>query len=269
VHNGVTHHAAATEALTRFREQGGTVVLITNAPRAREEVLRQLDGFGVPRAAYDGLVTSGEVSLSLIVEAGVSRLSHIGEKRDKSLFAALHDRHGIVVEFVEPEAAELAVCTGLFESELHNLDFYDPLLDRLHAHGLPFICANPDIVVHVGEELFYCAGALAERYSARGGKVLQAGKPFPRIYAEAFELAASLRAEPLARSRILAIGDAMHTDIKGAHNEKLDALFVTSGIHRDELQGAMEGDELDAAAVRQFAEDLGFAPWGALARLVW
>ena len=268
IHNGLAYFPAAADALTRFRAKGGKVVLITNAPRPRQVVVEQLDGFGVPRSAYDGLVTSGDVTLSLIRESNLSRLIHIGAQRDRVLFDLL-ERDGRAIELAGVDDAEIAVCTGLFDENLYDLADYEPLLAAMRARDLTFICANPDIVVHVGDELMYCAGALAERYEALGGRVNQAGKPFSSIYAEAFTIAAALMKDKLERRRILAIGDAMHTDMKGAQNEKLDALFVTSGIHREELQGMAQGNVLDAAAVRQFAEAIGFIPMAAIPELVW
>jgi ribonucleotide monophosphatase NagD (HAD superfamily) len=128
------------------------------------------------------------------------------------------------------------------------------------------ICANPDLVVHVGEELIYCAGAVAQAYEDRGGRVRQAGKPFAPIYERALSFAEKVRGASVPRDRILAIGDAMRTDIAGAVDFGVDALFVTKGIHREELH---RGDAIDLAAYRQFLEDNPRHPMAAIPELVW
>ena len=142
-------------------------------------------------------------------------------------------------------------------------------LAAMRARNLDLICANPDIVVEDGGRLFYCAGAIAERYAGTGGKVIQAGKPFAPIFARALELARGPGTKLIDRARVLVIGDAMRTDIKGAHDQGFDSLFVTSGIHRKELHGGSAGAGLDAAAFRQFMEAADFAPTAAIPELVW
>jgi HAD superfamily hydrolase (TIGR01459 family) len=279
IHNGVTHFPKAAEALTRFRAKGGVVVLITNAPRPHGKVIEFMDVLGVPRSAFDGLVSSGDVTVSLILERGDRPLAHIGPAQDRSLFDAAKDLSGKPVQFAGLEAADYVVCTGLFDADKERVDDYAARLDLMRRRDLEFICANPDIVVEVGTTLVYCAGALAEAYEAIGGRVIQAGKPYPPIYQRALADAARFAGKPFDLSRVLAIGDAMHTDIKGAQAQSLDALFVTSGIHRAklheaELNGAeLHADapsaELDAAAFRQFFEDTGFAPRTAIAHLIW
>jgi HAD superfamily hydrolase (TIGR01459 family) len=139
----------------------------------------------------------------------------------------------------------------------------------MRARNLELICANPDIVVQDGGKLFYCAGAIAERYAGAGGKVIQAGKPFAPIFARALELARGPGPKIIDRTRVLVIGDAMRTDIKGAHDQGFDSLFVTSGIHRKELHGGSEGASLDGAAFRQFLGAAGFASTAAIPELVW
>jgi len=159
--------------------------------------------------------------------------------------------------------------TGLVDPWRETPEDYDAILAAMHARRLELICANPDIVVEDGGKLFYCAGAIAERYAAAGGKVIQAGKPFAPIYARALELARGPGKVTIRPSRVLAIGDAMHTDIKGAHNQGFDSLFVTSGIHRKELHGGAQDAGLDSAAFRQFLDASDFAPTAALPELVW
>jgi HAD superfamily hydrolase (TIGR01459 family) len=267
VHNGVTHYGNAADALRRFRDKGGTVILITNAPRPRVRVAAFLDGLDVPQAAYDGIVTSGDVTISLILERGDLPLAHIGPAQDVSLFAEARRLEGKPLRLMPLEEAAYVVCVGLNDAERETPADYEPRLRLMLARDMEFICANPDIVVEVGERLVYCAGALAEAYADMGGKVTQAGKPYPAIYERALALAARLRGGKLDRSRILAVGDSAQTDIKGAQDQGLATLFVTSGIHRAELH--REGAALDAAVFRQFVEGTGLAPMAAIAELVW
>ncbi|MGB8279202.1 MAG: TIGR01459 family HAD-type hydrolase [Methylovirgula sp.] len=269
IHNGVAHFPKAVEALSRFRAEGGTVMLITNAPRPRRKVTDFLDALGVPRTAYDGLVSSGDVTVSLILERGDQPLAHIGPAQDRSLFAAAEELSGRAVRFASLEEAGFVVCTGFFDADKERPEDYAARLDLMRRRDLDFICANPDIVVEVGDTLVYCAGALAEAYAAIGGRVIQAGKPYPPIYARALNEAGRLAGKNLDRARVLAIGDAMHTDIKGAQGQSLATLFVTSGIHRAELHAETQPSELDAAAFRQFFENTGFAPTAAIAELIW
>lgn len=244
VHDGETHYAPATAALAAFRANGGAVVLITNAPRPSAPILRQLDHFGAPRAAYDALVTSGDVTIAAIANEPVAPVLHIGPRRDHSLFDEAAIVCGRKLRLAAAEEAGFAVCTGLYEDEgLLDPAQYDALFTRMLARRLTMICANPDLVVHVGAELIYCAGALAQAYAARGGLVVMAGKPHAPIYTRSLEVAAKALGRSVDRARVLAIGDAMRTDIEGAGREGLDALFITSGIHRADLHqddGAIE-----------------------------
>ncbi len=269
IHNGIAHFPKAAEALTRFRAAGGRVMLITNAPRPHQKVIGFLDSLGVPRTAYDGLVSSGDVTVSLILERDDQPLAHIGPVQDRSLFAAAEELSGRALRFASLEEAGFVVCTGLFDADRETPDDYLQRLDLMRRRDLDFICANPDIVVEVGSTLVYCAGALAKAYAAIGGRVIQAGKPYPPIYLRALAEAAALSGKSLDLSRVLAIGDAMHTDVKGAQGQSLDTLFVTSGIHRAELHGGAQTTELDAAAFRQFLENTGLAPTMAIAELAW
>lgn len=267
VHNGVTYYGKATDALSRFRDKGGTVILITNAPRPRARVTAFLDSLGVPHSAYDGVVTAGDVTVSLILERGDLPLAHIGPAQDVSLFAEAERLAGKPLRLVPFEEAAYVVAIGLNDAERETPADYAPKLRFMRARDTEFICANPDIVVEVGDRLVYCAGALAEAYADMGGKVTQAGKPYAAIYERALALTAELRGGKLDRSRILAIGDSAQTDIKGAQDQGLATLFVTSGIHRAELHP--EGAALDAAAFRQFVEGTGVAPTAAIFELVW
>ncbi|GAC1333605.1 MAG: TIGR01459 family HAD-type hydrolase [Beijerinckiaceae bacterium] len=271
VHNGREHYPAAVEALTRFRESGGTVVLITNAPRPRGSIERMLERLRVPTDAYDAIVSSGDVTVSLILARGERPFHHLGPPRDNSLFREAAERSGGIDRRVAFSEGEYVVCTGLLDDERDTLEDYDAMLDEMLRRQMDFICANPDIVVHSGERLIYCAGAIAERYERIGGRVIQAGKPYAAIYERAIAAAAEVRAEPIARARVLAIGDGLATDLKGALNAGIDMLFVSSGIHRDRLHPEdRSGIPLDRETLAELLGEYGVAPpTGTIDTLVW
>ncbi|RIX99585.1 TIGR01459 family HAD-type hydrolase [Aureimonas flava] len=240
VHDGVAAYAPAVAALARARAAGLRVVLLTNSPRLADGVERQIAALGVTREAFDAIVTSGDATRAMI-EAGSRHVLHIGPERDLDIFAGL----GLVLE--GETAAEAIVCTGLFDDRAEDPETYRPLLERLRARGLPMICANPDIVVHIGDRLVPCAGAVAALYAEMGGTVHLAGKPHAPIYAVARRAVAE-------DARVLCIGDGLMTDVRGANDHGADCLFVSHGIHRDELAGVVGdagrlGDELERRGV--------------------
>lgn len=280
LHNGVVYFEKAVEALSRFRAQGGVdgkggkVVLITNSPNPSRIVRAHLDGLKVPHDAYDAIVSSGDVAVAMLIERAGEALFFIGPPQEDALFEEVLALRGEAPRRAAIEAADFVLCTGLIDPKAETPKDYDARLVRIRERGLDFICANPDIVVQDGGALSYCAGAIAERYACIGGKVIHAGKPFAPIYQRALALASGLGSGEIPRSRVLAIGDAMRTDIKGAYAQGLASLFVTSGIHREELHvksppGVKEDAGLDAAALRQFVEAGDFAPTAAIAELIW
>ena len=267
VHNGVAHHPSAVEALRRYRHDGGRVVLVTNAPAPASQVQRRLDRLAVPRDAYDAIATSGDVTIAMIVEAGCPPLFSIGPGGEYALYteaARLGPRKPALVPIA---AAEMAICIGLDETG-DEPEAYDASLAALRARDLELVCANPDIVVEVGDTLVYCAGAIAERYAAIGGRVVQAGKPFPAIYARALALAAE-HGDIAAPARVLAIGDALHTDIAGAQRMGFASLLVTSGIHRDRLHAGDRTSALDLAALRGLLAERDARPMFVASNLAW
>ena len=271
VHNGRQHFAEACAALRRFRDGGGAVVLITNAPRPHPPVLKQLAGLGVPDGTFDAVVTSGDVTLAHIAAHGDAPLHHIGPERDLALFDILREQTGCNPPLVDLARADYVVCTGLFDDDDTPAD-YQSQFDLMRQRDLAMISANPDIVVHVGEREVYCSGALAEVYEKLGGTVIQAGKPFPPIYDRALELAAQFHGGPVDARKVLTIGDGMRTDIAGAMGRGLDAVFVTTGVHRAELHppgpnGAPGGLRIDVLA--RLAAKAGLAPIAAMERLAW
>jgi HAD superfamily hydrolase (TIGR01459 family) len=269
LHNGLQAFDKAAGALTRFRLGGGRVVLITNSPNPSRIVQAQLSRLGVPGGAYGAIVSSGDVTASLLAERVEAELFHLGPPDETALFDEVLAMAGKAPRLAPLKQAELVLCTGLVDPFRETPADYDAILAAMRARNLELICANPDIVVEDGGKLFYCAGAIAERYEKAGGKVIQPGKPFAPIYARALDLARRPCDEAIARSDVLVIGDAMRTDIKGAHLQDFDSLFVTSGIHRSELHKGEEDAALDAAAFRQFLEAADFAPTAAIQELVW
>ncbi len=260
VHNGVRAFADACDALARFRAGGGTVLLITNAPRPAGVVVRLLDRLDVPHGAYDGIVSSGDVTQDVMLERRDQRVFTIGPQRDLPTFIELG------IEFAPAESADYVVCTGLFDDDTETPDDYRPLLADLRARDLFMVCANPDLVVERGERLVYCAGAIADLYASLGGRVLYAGKPHRPIYDTALAKAAALRGSAPPLARVLAIGDSVRTDLAGANGFGIDCLFVTAGIHAEELGGR---ENPDAALLEKIFAGAKTLPKAVMRRLVW
>jgi HAD superfamily hydrolase (TIGR01459 family) len=261
VHNGLAAFPAACDALVRFRSRGGTAILITNAPRSGEAVVRILDRLKVPREAYDAITSSGDVTRAIVEARLGERVFHLGPERDLSIFA------GLDVRFASPESADYVVCSGLFDDTIETPENYRELLGALHARSLFMVCANPDIVVERGDALVYCAGALADAYAALGGDVLYCGKPHAPIYELALATASKLRGGKMpCRNRVLAIGDSVRTDLKGAASFGLDCMFVTSGIHAEEY-GSRTAPDL--AALNAIFTAAGVKPRGVMRELIW
>jgi HAD superfamily hydrolase (TIGR01459 family) len=265
VHDGVAAFPPASEALVSFRRRGGAVILISNAPRPSPPVRRQVLKLGVPPEAFDAVVTSGDVTIGLMQRQGGDRVLHIGPERDLSLLDAAAET-GSRPRLVTLEEAQYALCTGLRNDEAERLDDYEPELRAMAGRGMTMICANPDIVIHRGETLIYCAGALARRYEELGGSVIYAGKPHPAIYDQALMLAERARGAPLEKRRALAIGDGMKTDIAGAARAGLDALFVTGGIHRS-LHGEAPASPADPIELQRLYDEHGLSPLAAIPHL--
>jgi HAD superfamily hydrolase (TIGR01459 family) len=259
VHNGLSAHGEACEALNRFRAAGGTVILISNVPRPSDWLVRQLDDFGVTRDAYDGVMTSGDVTRDVMAGRGGSAVLHIGPQRDISIFEGLDFR------FVPVEGADYAVCTGLFDDTAETPEHYLGLLATMRRRALFMLCANPDLVVERRGALVYCAGAIADLYVAMGGEALYAGKPHRPIYDLALAKAAAARGAAAPARRTLAIGDSLRTDIAGAAALGIDGMFVIAGIHAEEAGG--QGRSAGALAAMFAAA--GITPDMVIERLAW
>jgi HAD superfamily hydrolase (TIGR01459 family) len=229
LHDGIKVYEHANDTLLRFRAQGGSVVLLSNSPGRSYGVAGVLAQKGVAPKAWDALITSGDLTYAQLQRQNVKKIYHMGTSRDHYLF------EGLNLQRVALEDAQALVVTGLFDENNETAHTYLPTLTQSLARELPLICANPDLIVHVGEALLPCAGAIADLYEKLGGNVYWAGKPHKPAYDQALAKAASLRGVPHTALKILAIGDALRTDIAGAHTMGLPALLITKGIHRDEV----------------------------------
>ena len=260
IHNGVTAHSSAVDALLRFRRGGGRVILITNAPRAAAPIMTMLDRMGVTREAYDGLISSGDVTRDMIAPYRNRVVHHIGPATDDD---TLYD--GLGVTRGRAEDAEAIVVTDL-DTDDDTPDMYRERMQLWLKRRLPMICANPDRVVEHGGRLIYCGGALADLYEAQGGRILMAGKPYRPIYDQALRMAEGAASRPLDRARVLAIGDSVRTDAIGAVGAGIDLFFITGSIHAADFGGEAAPDPAAVAALvsPSGARLAGFAP-----RLAW
>ncbi|MGB3448136.1 MAG: TIGR01459 family HAD-type hydrolase [Xanthobacteraceae bacterium] len=257
VHNGLVAFPEACEALHTFRQRGGTVVLITNAPRPADSVQRQLRKLGVTDETYDAIVSSGDLTRHFVADHPGKTMFWLGPERDNSIY------RGLEAAFAPIEKADYIVCTGPFDDETETPEDYRAMMEQARARNLPLICANPDIVVERGDRLIYCAGAIAELYRELGGEVIFYGKPHRPIYERAMTLAEEHRQAKVSPRRVLAIGDSVRTDLTGAHGFGINCLFVTRGIHAEEFQGV---DALDPAAVKEL---FGHPPLALTRELRW
>lgn len=253
LHNGRQGFPPAGEACVQFRRRGGRVVLVTNAPYPAEEVAAMLDRFAIPRTAYDAIVTSGDVTRNLIRPWGRQPMFHLGPDRYLGVF------NGLDVNFARLEDAAFVVCSGLVEDETETPSDYADALAKLRRRDTTMICVNPDIIVERGEKVVYCAGALAEAYAKLGGRVAYAGKPHAPIYTEARRLVDAVHGRPIANERILAIGDGLRTDMRGAQAAGLRAVFIASALHVPHGRG-LDTALLDALFAAEPARPIAAMP---------
>ncbi|MFT4934294.1 MAG: HAD superfamily hydrolase (TIGR01459 family) [Pseudoalteromonas distincta] len=260
IHNGRESFPAACAALARWRAERGPVILISNSPRPSADVVAQLDALGVPREAWSAFVTSGDATRLLLAERAPGPAWRLGPDRDAPLY------EGLGLSFESLDKAAFIACTGPIDDETEGPGDYQDRFEGAAARGLEMVCANPDIVVQRGDKLIYCGGALAQLYETLGGKVVMAGKPHAPIYELCVAEAERLTGGPVARSRMLCIGDGVATDVKGANAQGLDVLFIAAGIHGGET---ITPEGLDAAAVESLLRQEGAQARWAMADLTW
>jgi len=270
LHNGKAAYPAAVAALQDYRRSGGRVVLLTNSPRPMHSVIRQLDAMAVPQAAWDILASSGDAAQMAMLSGGVGRrVHHIGAARDEVFFTDLAADLLALAQSQPPitrvalKEAEGIVCTGLADDLTETPDDYRAALLLGRTLGLPMLCANPDIVVDLGDRRLYCAGALAQAYAAMGGTVHYFGKPHPPIYDLARRRLAALTGQ--TEARVLCIGDGIGTDIQGGIAEGLDTLFITGGLEAERFGPDVERP--DPALMTPWLTAMALAPTFAMGRL--
>ena len=262
LHNGKQPFPAAVAALQAFRAQGGQVCLMTNAPRPNQYVIAQLDRMGVPRDAWDLVVSSGDAAQDAMFAGAVGRnVWHIGIEKDHGFFTDIPDAHrdAAPIRRVPLEEAEGIIASGPFDELNETPEDYRDRFQGAADRGLPMLCANPDLVVDLGETRIYCAGAIAQLYAEMGGEVLYFGKPHAPIY----DLARRRLDSHAARE--LAIGDGIGTDIAGAVAQGIDSLFVTGGLAADHLGDDVERP--DPARLADWTRAQGVVPTLAIGRL--
>ncbi len=266
VHNGVKPYPGALECMAKLREGGKSLLLLSNAPRTNTFVREFLQGIGVPQDAYDNILTSGDMTRMVLSEKRFSYLEgealkfyQFGAEKDKGLDDGLD-----YIKTKNLAEADFLICTGLANDEYETPEDYRELLTEAASHNLPMLCANPDLTVMKGDNTQYCAGALAKLYEDElGGNVELFGKPYPWAYKMSMEkLGVS---DP---SKILAVGDSMRTDIKGANGMGIDNVLVSGGIHAEEWK-LNPGDHPSDAQVSGIADEYGFAPTYVVGHMVW
>ena len=254
MHNGVTAFPDAVKAMQDYRRAGGRVVLVTNSPRPWTSVQPQIQRMGVPDDCWDAIATSGDSARAAMFEGAVgSDVWFIGEDHDQSFFKPMNLlKDPVTIRQVPLDQAQGIVCCGPTDPHADPA-VYRPQFLAARQRGLKLLCANPDIVVDRGESREWCAGALAKLYTEMGGESLYFGKPHPPIYDLARRRLAALDGGADA-SRIICIGDGIHTDILGAQQEDLDSLFITGGLAAAETETADKhpaGPALDAFLAKE------------------
>lgn len=264
IHDGVTPIPGALDCLRSLIDRGKRIVLLSNAPRRADDVVRRITVLGLPSGLYHHVMSSGEEAWQCLKRRDDAfyaalgrRCLHIGSERD------LEIREGLDLEYVDaPEEAQFILNTGPAGWD-DRIEDYEPLLRTALSLGLPMVCANPDLVVMRGSTLHLCAGALAKWYEEAGGRVRWHGKPFRSVYD------ACLRLLGIAdRSRILAVGDSLRTDIAGAAGAGIDSLLIAGGIHAEEF-GTPGERAPDLGRVEAALRQSGYDPVGVAWSLSW
>ena len=220
IHNGIKLYEDAVLVLDKLSNLDKDYILLTNAPRPNKTVKNFLNKMGLPKKHCDKVFTSGEAALRYLREnLSNSKFFHIGPPKDFDLFLSFKDN-----KTEDIKESDFLLCTGLFENEESNLDYYKKIFSK--NNNLRMICTNPDLIVDRGNVREFCAGSIAKIYEEAGGKVDYFGKPYPMVY----KLSTNLD----YKKKTLCIGDNLNTDIKGANNQNFNSLLITSGIHKKE-----------------------------------
>ena len=264
VHDGVAPLPGALECLATLKANGKRIALLSNAPRRSDDVVERITRIGVPAGLYHHVLSSGEEAWQHLhrrddpfYAALGRRCLHIGSERDMLI------REGLELEFVDTaEEAEFILNTGPGGWE-DVIEDYAPLLRRALARTLPMVCANPDLVVMHGNRLALCAGALAQWYEEAGGRVRWHGKPFRSIYDTCLELLGIVD-----RTRILAVGDSLRTDIAGAMGAGLDSVLIAGGIHAEEF-GTIGDQPPDLERIAAALRSGAYSPVGVTRSFCW
>ncbi|WP_096785168.1 TIGR01459 family HAD-type hydrolase [Rhodobacter sp. CZR27] len=271
LHDGKRAFPEAVEALRAFRARGGTVMLLTNSPRPKPSVLRQLQNLNVPEDCYDEIASSGDAAQHALITGAVGRkVYHLGPEKDDAFFTDFAEDLRPLAESAAPivkvplAEAEGIVCTGLFDDLTETPEDYRATLLFAREKGLKLLCANPDIMVDYGHKRIYCAGALAQAYDEMGGQSFYFGKPHPPIYDLARRRLEAIR-PGIAAEDILCVGDGIGTDIQGGMSEGLDTLFITGGLASDTF-GA-NGEHLEPARLADWLAQSQLSPTFAISRL--
>jgi len=223
MHNGILLHKKALEVADKLLKDSKKIVFLTNAPRPSEKVKEFLKKMKMEDRFLKNVISSGEAAMIAINKNRFGKLFyHLGPSRDESIFYKIKDSK------TKLEDSDFILCTGLFDEHEEDLNYYIKLLKNYTSKKL--ICTNPDLTVHRGEKEEYCAGSIAQVFESLGGNVVYFGKPYKEIYQMCFN----------SKEKVLAIGDNLRTDIKGANNLKIDSIFISNGVHRNEFQNEKE-----------------------------
>ena len=218
MHNGISLNSKAMEAIKNLENNSKKIVFLSNAPRPSSKVINFLLKMGMDKKYLSSVMTSGEAAMQAInINKFGKTFFHLGPPRDTAVFDKV--KHNIT----NIEDCDFILCTGLFDDYEDNLDYYKNFLKK-HI-SKKFVCTNPDLIVHRGNKEELCAGSVAKIFEELGGKVSYFGKPHPDVYNLCFS----------KNEKALAIGDNLNTDIQGANNLNLDCIFITDGVHREEL----------------------------------
>jgi len=227
MHNGICLNEKAIEVTSKLFANSKKIVFLSNAPRSSQKVREFLKKLKMEEKYLKNIVTSGEAAIQAINENRFGKLFyHLGPLRDESIFYKVKENK------TKLENSDFILCTGLFDKHENDLNFYKNFLKN--SISKKFICTNPDLIVHRGQQEEYCAGSIAQVFESLGGTVVYFGKPYKEVYKLCFN----------SKEKVLAIGDNLRTDIKGANNLNIDSIFISNGVHRNEFENQNELQEL-------------------------